>query len=411
MAHYLYQNSDVNVFPQDAINIKTELEPAIYEVHASMAGYYLTRISDNFKMPAKIYGDVNTFANRIISTYTDRCSKRLNTGVLFSGIKGSGKTLQAKTIANSLVNTMPVIMVNTGFNPSSLSGFLNSIDTECCVIFDEFEKNYSSNNEDDKDTTAVQNGFLTMLDGTADSNKLFIFTCNDLNKVNDYLLNRPGRIFYHFKFDALSEDTLVAYANEKLNNASYIDDLQIIKTRLDDAFTFDIMQSIIEESNRFNEAPSKFIKYMNLKSGVSERKYSMTAHINNSNVVIVRQSDEHVWIDFDDMRDYHHLTVWLGMSDFGDFKYTHKNEGTRIYNCTLYTAEDLKRKDEETKFHNNTLYSDMINTGYPCFAKVTFNIKHHDLKYRNKNLMVECDMFDIVYTPYKYNTFISPFAF
>ena len=112
MAHYLYQNSDVNVFPQDAINIKTELEPAIYEVNASMAGYYLTRISDNFKMPTKIYGDVNTFANRIISTYTDRCFRHLNTGVLFSGIKGSGKTLQAKTIANNLVKTMPVIMVN-----------------------------------------------------------------------------------------------------------------------------------------------------------------------------------------------------------------------------------------------------------------------------------------------------------
>lgn len=411
MAHYLYQNSDVNVFPQDAINIKTELEPAIYEVHASMAGYYLTRISDNFKMPTKIYGDVNTFANRIINTYIDRCSRRLNTGVLFSGIKGSGKTLQAKTIANNLVKTMPVIMVNTGFNPSGLSGFLNSIDTECCVIFDEFEKNYSTNSDEDKDNTAVQNGFLTMLDGTADSNKLFIFTCNDLNKVNDYLLNRPGRIFYHFKFDALSEDTLTAYAKEKLNNTDYIDDLQIIKTRLDDAFTFDIMQSIIEESNRFNEAPSKFIKYMNLKSDASERKYNMTVHSNNPNIAIVKQSDDYVWINFEDMHDYHHLAVWIGMSDFSDFKYSHKQEGTCIYDCTLYTVEDLKRKDEETKSHNNNLFSNIINTGYPCFAKVVFDIKHYDLKYRNKNLMAECDMFDIIYAPYKYNTFASPFAF
>ena len=411
MAHYLYQNSDVNVFPQDAINIKTELEPAIYEVHASMAGYYLTRISDNFKMPAKIYGDVNTFANRITSTYTDRCSRHLNTGVLFSGIKGSGKTLQAKTIANNLVKTMPVIMVNTGFGPSSLSDFLNSIDTECCVIFDEFEKNYSTNSEEDKDSTAVQNGFLTMLDGTADSNKLFIFTCNDLSKVNDYLLNRPGRIFYHFKFDALSEDTLIAYANEKLNNTDYIDDLQIIKTRLDDAFTFDIMQSIIEESNRFNEAPSKFIKYMNLKSETTERKYNITVHNNNSNITVIRQPDEHVWINFEDMNDYHHMHVWIGMSDFSDFKYNHKNEGTRIFDCTLYTAEQLKQKDEETKFRNNTLYGDVVNTGYPCFAHLVLHIRHNDLKYRNKNLAAECDMFDITYTPYKYVTFTSPFAF
>ena len=411
MAHYLYQNSDVNVFPQDAINIKTELEPAIYEVNASMAGYYLTRISDNFKMPAKIYGDVNTFANRIISTYTDRCSRHLNTGVLFSGIKGSGKTLQAKTIANNLVKNMPIIMVNTGFGPSSLSGFLNSIDTECCVIFDEFEKNYSTNNEEDKDSTAVQNGFLTMLDGTADSNKLFIFTCNDLSKVNDYLLNRPGRIFYHFKFDALSEDTLIAYANEKLNNTDYIDDLQIIKTRLDDAFTFDIMQSIIEESNRFNEAPSKFIKYMNLKSDTSERKYTANVHTNNPNIAVLRQPTEMPWINFDDMNDYHIINMWIGMTDFNHFKYTRKNEGTRIHNYDRFTVEDLKKKNKDMNFNIDTLYGDLINSGYPYFVQVSFYVRHNDLKYRNKNLTVECDMFDITYTPYKYNTFASPFAF
>jgi SpoVK/Ycf46/Vps4 family AAA+-type ATPase len=411
MAHYLYQNSDVNVFPQDAINIKTELEPAIYEVHASMAGYYLTRISDNFKMPAKIYGDVNTFANRIISTYTDRCSRHLNTGVLFSGIKGSGKTLQAKTIANNLVKNMPVIMVNTGFGPSSLSGFLNSIDTECCVIFDEFEKNYSTNNEEDRDSTAVQNGFLTMLDGTADSNKLFIFTCNDLSKVNDYLLNRPGRIFYHFKFDALSEDTLIAYANEKLNNQDYIDDLQIIKSRLDDAFTFDIMQSIIEESNRFNEAPIKFLKYMNLKSDSSERKYTVNVHTNNPNIVVLRQPTEMPWINFDDMNDYHIVSIWIGMTDFNHFKYHRKNEGTRIHDYARHTVEDLKKKNKEMKFNSDALYGDLINSGYPCFIQVSFYVRHNDLKYRNKNLTVECDMFDITYTPYKYNTFASPFAF
>mgnify|MGYP003289109492 CR=1 FL=1 len=411
MAHYLYQNSDVNVFPQDAINIKTELEPAIYEVHASMAGYYLTRISDTFKMPAKVYGDVNTFANRIINTYNDRCAKHLNTGVLFSGIKGSGKTLQAKTIANNLVKAMPIIMVNTGFNPSGLSGFLNSIDTECCVIFDEFEKNYSTNSEEDNDKTAVQNGFLTMLDGTAESNKLFIFTCNDLSKINTYLLNRPGRIFYHFKFDSLSEETLMMYAAEKLNNVEFIDDLQIIKARLDDNFTFDIMQSIIEESNRFNEAPSKFIKYMNLKSENSERKYSVVVETSRKGIEIVRQPTEMPWIDFADMNDDHYLHLWIGMQDVSDFKYEHSKIRTFINDCELYTAQTLAEKNEEIKFSNNSIYEDLLKTGYPQFAKLTIRVVHSDLHYSKKNLMVECDGFNIIYSPYKYNVFNSAYAF
>jgi hypothetical protein len=111
------------------------------------------------------------------------------------------------------------------------------------------------------------------------------------------------------------------------------------------------------------------------------------------------------------MNDYHHVHVWIGMSDFSDFKYNHKNEGTRIFDCTLYTAEQLKQKDEEMKFRNNTLYGDVVNTGYPCFAHLVLHVRHNDLKYRNKNLAAECDMFDITYTPYKYVTFTSPFAF
>jgi hypothetical protein len=171
------------------------------------------------------------------------------------------------------------------------------------------------------------------------------------------------------------------------------------------------MQSIIEESNRFSEAPSKFIKYMNLKSDASERKYNMTIHNNNSNITVLKQPNESVWINFEDMNDYHHIHVWIGMSDFSDFKYVHKNEGTRIFDCTLYTAEQLKQKDEDTKFRNNSLYDDVINTGHPCYANLTLHVRHNDLKYRNKNLVAECDMFDITYTPYKYTSFVSPFAF
>lgn len=411
MAHYLYQNSTINVFPQEAINIKTELEPAIYEVQASMAGYYLERISNKFSIPEKIYGDIDTFAKRIITTFASRSKQHLNTGVLFSGVKGSGKTLQAKAIANMLVKHIPVLIVNSSFGPNGLSSFLSTIDTKCCVIFDEFEKNYSSNTEDDADKTAVQNGFLTMLDGTVDSSKLFIFTCNDLTKINDYLLNRPGRIFYHFKFDSLSEDTLTMYAKENLANQDYVDDLHIIKARLNDYFTFDIMQSVIEESNRFNEAPSKFVQFMNLRSESKECKYTIDVSTSRPNIQIIKQPTEITWVDFNDMDSHNHVTIWLGMQDFADFKYQHINNESKIYDCTLYTAADLKKIDEEKKHYNDSAYSDLINTGYPCFAKVAIRIYHNDLHYYKKHLVADIDGFRLSFIPFKYTSFNNSFAF
>ena len=410
MAHYLYQNNDVNVFPQDAINIKTKLEPAIYSVNVSMAGYYLTRTSDAFTMPEKVYGDMLTHAKRIIETFVDRSKKNLNTGALLSGIKGSGKTLQVKTIANMLVKHMPVLMVNHSFSPNGLSEFLNTIDARCCVIFDEFEKNFSSNDSEDADRTAVQNGFLTMLDGTSTSTKLFLFTCNDLDKINTYLLNRPGRIFYHFKFEALSDDTLTMYAEDRLNNKTFIEDLQMVKARLEDSFTFDIMQSIVEESNRYNEAPSKFLRYMNLRGEHGERRYNMRVESLRNDVDVLIQTNDSVWIDMTSLDDVHDLSIWVGVKDRNSFKYCKNTNFTMNYisGCAFSDINELRERATNS---TDAIYDAMLRSGYTCFAKVYIRVNEHNIHLEGKHFTTECDGFKITYEPIRYTKTYSPFAF
>lgn len=40
---------------------------------------------------------------------------------------------------------------------------------------------------------------------------LSVVTCNELRKLNEYLINRPGRFHYHFRFDYPSADEIKQY--------------------------------------------------------------------------------------------------------------------------------------------------------------------------------------------------------
>jgi hypothetical protein len=44
---------------------------------------------------------------------------------------------------------------------------------------------------------------------------MFIITCNSLRKLNDYLVNRPGRFHYHFRFDYPDSKAIREYLSDK----------------------------------------------------------------------------------------------------------------------------------------------------------------------------------------------------
>ena len=82
------------------------------------------------------------------------------------------------------------------------------------VLFDEFEKVYDSDEQEE---------MLTLLDGVFPSKKLFVLTCNDKWRVNQHMRNRPGRIFYMLDFTGLDEDFVVEYCHDNLKNLANID--------------------------------------------------------------------------------------------------------------------------------------------------------------------------------------------
>ena len=91
---------------------------------------------------------------------------------------------------------------------------------------------------------------------------MFIFTVNQTT-INSNLINRPSRILYAKRYEGLSDEDIVEIANDKLVNKDLMEDL-LRNSRRIFQLSFDILISIIDEMNRFNEPASKCMEYMNL---------------------------------------------------------------------------------------------------------------------------------------------------
>lgn len=260
---YNHSNGIVNVFEFDEKQVKNKLEPKIYIVsYNKYTGFFLKYSADKFILPKKIYGNTTKRAKKIIDTYNKR---EVNTGVILVGDKGSGKSLLSQTIANKMIeDNKPVILVQEGFIGDDFMSFINKLG-DCVVIFDEFAKTYAS----DPDEPNYQEKLLTMFDGAfsaSTNNKiLYIVLENDKHRLNDFLIDRPGRFYYRFEYSNLEENAIKEFLNDKnIKDEKFIEDL-IDYSRRVSTFSFDILKAIVEEKIRYNETLEEIIETLNVE--------------------------------------------------------------------------------------------------------------------------------------------------
>jgi hypothetical protein len=250
MTHFIKSGNSYRVFAGSSLDVSETLPGGNYVLQFNpMAGFSLEE-AEPFRMPQRIYGDCLRYTDRIISTFRSRSG---NTGVLLTGEKGSGKTLLARQVA--ITSGLPTIIINTSFQGDEFNSFLSGITQPCIVMLDEFEKVY------DRDD---QEKILTLLDGTYQSKKLFLLTSNNKWRIDDNMRNRPGRIFYLMEFGGLDEKFIREYCEENLTNQEWVNKV-IEVSRLFDVFNFDLLASIVEESNRYGEDPSTLTGILNAK--------------------------------------------------------------------------------------------------------------------------------------------------
>lgn len=250
-----------------------------------MMGLYLRRI-DDFVLPEKLYGTAVPRAEKILNTFKERKDK--TTGVFLEGNKGSGKSLLSKKVCvDAVAADMPVIVVDQPMAGPAFEDFLNSIKQPCVVFIDEFEKKYK---DDD-----MQNALLSLLDGTGVGQKLYLLTSNS-SDVSTYLLNRPSRIFYHYSYKKLEEGIMIGYCADHLQDAEKIKKVQTLWTMSSD-MSFDILQSLVEELNRYPAVPFlDILEEMNINlAGQFLRRYRLRhIMINNERVRISEGQNCHI---------------------------------------------------------------------------------------------------------------------
>lgn len=267
MTHYLKTGSEISIAKDDDLTVSRSLPVGTYIVQTRPSGDFYLKRTESFTRPSKYYGDVIDRADRIISTYNVRPK---STGVLLSGVPGSGKTLLAREVSLKCADAgVPTIIINEPYTGDKFSAFLASIDMECVVMFDEFEKVY-----DDEAQQAV----LTIFDGTYTQKKLFIVTVNETHKLIDPFMSRPGRLYYHYQYNGVDQSFIETYIAENLKNQKHAPDLiRVLKTLFVGA-SFDSMSSLVEEMNRYGESIQDVMTVMNVKpTSKMEAKFRVTS--------------------------------------------------------------------------------------------------------------------------------------
>jgi hypothetical protein len=215
--------------------------------------FFIERIED-FDVPSKLYGDTLRNTERIINSYWNR---EKSTGVMLVGEKGSGKTLLSKNICVEMAKqNVPTIVINAPWCGDKFNTLIQSIQQPCIVMFDEFEKVYNHEQQEE---------LLTLLDGIYSTKKLFMLTSNDKWRVDSHMRNRPGRIFYMVDFKGLDPDFIREFCVDNLGNQTHTNTIVNIASVFS-AFNFDMLKALVEEMNRYNETPQDAMRILNVKA-------------------------------------------------------------------------------------------------------------------------------------------------
>lgn len=204
--YHIYDNS---------VKLHNGLPAQVYGINFDpMQGYSLF-LHPDIEINEKVYGVHENKVKKVMNSFKT-FSRSL--GVILSGDKGIGKSLFAKMLCHkAIAEGYPVVICDTCY--PGIAHFIDSIDQELVVLFDEFDKTFKSSSDSDKPD--AQAAMLSLFDGISMNKKLFCVTCNDISQLNGFLVNRPGRFHYHFRFDYPNKEEIEVYMRDHLKEEKY----------------------------------------------------------------------------------------------------------------------------------------------------------------------------------------------
>lgn len=267
----------------DSLKAYDALPAKTYTVRfAQMSGFYLEERTD-LAVKERVYGVHTEKANKVLKSFA---LFERNMGVILSGDKGIGKSLFARCLCEQAVSAgYPVIIVDQ-FIPG-IATYIESIEQEAFFLFDEFDKTFGDIRAGDNEANP-QSRLLSLFDGTSEGKKLFIITCNSLSKLNDYLVNRPGRFHYHFRFNYPTPEEIMSYLTDKLGS-QYRDEIdKVILFSRKISLNYDCLRAIAFELS-LGEPFEAVIQDLNILN-VHAEYYDLALHCKGG--VILRAKSE-----------------------------------------------------------------------------------------------------------------------
>lgn len=251
-----------NMFQVYDDDLKTydKLPVGVYTLHCSQQMGWYMKSRDEFEVKEnKIYGNHERKVEKVLKSYD---SFNRNLGVILSGSKGIGKSLFTRLLAIAAMKKgLPILMVEKHI--PGLAGYIQSIDQEIMVMFDEYDKTFGGI-EAPEGLADPQTELLSLFDGTSTGKKLFVITCNETNKISPYLVNRPGRFHYHIRFENPESDEIREYLQDNITdkeNWAQIDSIVTFASRV--GLNYDCLRSIAFEINN-GESFEDAIKDLNI---------------------------------------------------------------------------------------------------------------------------------------------------
>lgn len=340
---YFVNGSIVNVRSADDAIIHDHLPVGTYVIKRDpMGSLYFQKIAD-MEIPTKVYGKPQVRADRIIQTFLSRPK---STGVLLNGDKGSGKTLLSKVISSKLRDqNIATIVVNEPYCDQGFFDLIASVQDPAMIIFDEFEKTYCDSEEQQK--------LLTLFDGTVNTKKLFVLTTN-MKNLDDNLINRPGRMYYSYSYSGLTDDFVTEYCQDALVNKDHTDSVISIFNKFS-SFTFDMLQCLIEEMNRYSENAVEAAKHLNLDESKQKVEYQVTVFLDGIEAKNIGQwyTDENPYF-FTEKADLFTLTLqhnpglnssYVNVYFSKDSFTSEEGKGTFVFTKRVQLAMETKKED------------------------------------------------------------------